>query len=274
MPPYPAADVASGFAAGSANAAQDARAGSRWSAALRQRSPVMKVAARAGNRRSVSAACCAGCGGSEGTLEPLVECEELALHREAERDTTASLNRQPLLHTSNGRFWQGKRHSAATHSGNRRRRGKGPLTARFYCGMRCPEAADSLTSHMNYRAFWVVAQVCAAAFLCLPIPRALAVESQPPQPVVAVAFPVASDVRVAGDGKQTRFILDLDRKIDARAFVLADPYRVVVDIPQVTFNLPAGVGKEGRGLISRLSLRPRHARRIAGGFRPDRSGQD
>lgn len=102
---------------------------------------------------------------------------------------------------------------------------------------------------MNYRAFWVVAQVCAAAFLCLPIPGAIAVESQPPQPAVAVAFPVASDVRVAGDGKQTRFILDLDRKIDARAFVLGDPYRVVVDIPQVTFNLPAGVGKEGRGLI-------------------------
>jgi len=56
-------------------------------------------------------------------------------------------------------------------------------------------------------------------------------------------------VRVAGDDKQTRFILDLDRKIDARAFVLGSPYRVVVDIPQVTFNLPAGTGSVGRGLI-------------------------
>ena len=102
---------------------------------------------------------------------------------------------------------------------------------------------------MNYRAFWAVALVCAAAFLCLSIPEAVAVESQPPQPAVAATFPVASDVRVAGDGKQTRFILDLDRKIDARAFVLGDPYRVVVDIPQVTLNLTPGVGKEGRGLI-------------------------
>ena len=62
-------------------------------------------------------------------------------------------------------------------------------------------------------------------------------------------FPVASDVRLAGDGKQTRFILDLDQPISFRAFPLADPYRVIVDIPQVSFQLPAGVGTAGRGLI-------------------------
>lgn len=102
------------------------------------------------------------------------------------------------------------------------------------------------SNHPALRAFW---QVCTAALLCLPIPAAWAVESQPPQPSVASAFPIASDVRVAGDAKQTRFILDLDRKIDVRAFVLGNPYRVVVDIPQVTFNLPAGTGTTGRGLI-------------------------
>ena len=122
-PPYSAADVASGSLL-AVPTRRRTRAGSRWSAALQQRSPVMGVAARAGNRRSVSAARCAGCGGSEGTLEPLTVCEELALHREAERDTTASLNRQPLIHTSNVALWQGKRHSAATQRGNRRRLGK------------------------------------------------------------------------------------------------------------------------------------------------------
>ena len=93
------------------------------------------------------------------------------------------------------------------------------------------------------------AQACAAAFVCLAVPPAIAVESQPPQAAVAANLPVASEVRVAGDDKQTRFILDLDRKIDARAFVLGDPYRVVVDIPQVSFNLPAGSGTVERGLI-------------------------
>jgi len=60
---------------------------------------------------------------------------------------------------------------------------------------------------------------------------------------------VVSDVRLAGDGKQTRFILDLDKTISFRAFPLADPYRVVLDIPQVSFQLPAGAGAAGRGLI-------------------------
>jgi N-acetylmuramoyl-L-alanine amidase len=62
-------------------------------------------------------------------------------------------------------------------------------------------------------------------------------------------FPIVSDARLAGDSKQTRFILDLDKKVDFRAFALADPYRVVVDIPQVTFQLAPGTGSAGRGLV-------------------------
>jgi N-acetylmuramoyl-L-alanine amidase len=53
---------------------------------------------------------------------------------------------------------------------------------------------------------------------------------------------------LAGDDKRTRFILDLDKNIAFRAFALADPYRVVVDLPQVTFQLAPGAGT-GRGLI-------------------------
>jgi N-acetylmuramoyl-L-alanine amidase len=63
------------------------------------------------------------------------------------------------------------------------------------------------------------------------------------------SFPVATDVRVGGDDNQTRFVLDLSRKIDLRAFTLADPYRVVVDIPQVSFQLPPKTGEQGRGLV-------------------------
>jgi N-acetylmuramoyl-L-alanine amidase len=70
-----------------------------------------------------------------------------------------------------------------------------------------------------------------------------------PAPVAGPEFPIASDVRLAGDGKQTRFVLDLDKATQFRAFTLADPYRVVVDIPQVNFQLPAGAGTTGRGLI-------------------------
>jgi N-acetylmuramoyl-L-alanine amidase len=61
--------------------------------------------------------------------------------------------------------------------------------------------------------------------------------------------PVATDVRLGGDDKQTRFIMDFDRPIDMAAFTLADPYRVVVDMPQVMFKLSPNVGDQGRGLV-------------------------
>src|SRR5580658_3541561 len=63
------------------------------------------------------------------------------------------------------------------------------------------------------------------------------------------SYPVATDVRLAGDEGQTRFILDLSRKIDLHAFTLADPYRVVLDIPELIFKLPPKAGESGRGLI-------------------------
>jgi N-acetylmuramoyl-L-alanine amidase len=63
------------------------------------------------------------------------------------------------------------------------------------------------------------------------------------------SFPVATDARLGGDESQTRFVMDFSRKIDVHAFTLADPYRVVLDIPQVTFQLPPKSGESGRGLI-------------------------
>ena len=80
-----------------------------------------------------------------------------------------------------------------------------------------------------------------------PVPS-LAIPAVPGSAATA-DFPVASDARLAGDGKQTRFVLDLDKPIQFRAFALADPYRVVVDIPQVSFQLAAGTGAAGRGLV-------------------------
>ena len=45
------------------------------------------------------------------------------------------------------------------------------------------------------------------------------------------SFPVATEARLGGDDTQTRFVMDFSRKIDVRAFTLADPYRVVIDVP-------------------------------------------
>ncbi len=56
-------------------------------------------------------------------------------------------------------------------------------------------------------------------------------------------------MRLGGDDKQTRLVLDLNQKVDVAAFTLADPYRVVIDLPQVVFKLPAKAGEQARGLV-------------------------
>jgi N-acetylmuramoyl-L-alanine amidase len=120
-----------------------------------------------------------------------------------------------------------------------------------------------LASRANHLVLLRWALVCAAALPCAgpalvsaaaeepstPAAVAASVAAAAPASVAVPGFPIASDVRLAGDSKQTRFVLDLDKAIQFRAFALADPYRVVVDIPQVNFQLPAGAGTAGRGLI-------------------------
>jgi Localisation of periplasmic protein complexes. len=91
--------------------------------------------------------------------------------------------------------------------------------------------------------------VCAAALLCSRAPARRCSRRSIATPAAAPNFPVASGARLAGDSNQTRFVLDLDKTIQFSAFALADPYRVVVDLPQVSFQLAAGTGTAGRGLI-------------------------
>jgi N-acetylmuramoyl-L-alanine amidase len=70
-----------------------------------------------------------------------------------------------------------------------------------------------------------------------------------PQSRAVDDFPRASQVRIGGNDAQTRFVMDFSDKIDIRAFTLAHPDRVVIDLPQVTFQLPPKTGQKGRGLI-------------------------
>jgi N-acetylmuramoyl-L-alanine amidase len=62
-------------------------------------------------------------------------------------------------------------------------------------------------------------------------------------------FPVASEARLGGDETATRMVVDFSQKIDMRAFTLANPYRVIIDLPQVVFRFPPKTGEGGRGLV-------------------------
>jgi N-acetylmuramoyl-L-alanine amidase len=91
--------------------------------------------------------------------------------------------------------------------------------------------------------------LCAAALACLFCGASGGAAAEVVDAAAPSSVPVASDARLAGDVVHTRFILDLDQSVSFRAFTLTDPYRVVVDLPEINFRVPAGTGVQGRGLV-------------------------
>jgi len=92
-------------------------------------------------------------------------------------------------------------------------------------------------------------RAASGVFLAVLLAGAASAADRPMASPAADSYPIATGVRLGGDGADTRFVMDLSRKIELHAFTLADPYRVVVDIPEVIFKLPPKAGESGRGLI-------------------------
>lgn len=55
---------------------------------------------------------------------------------------------------------------------------------------------------------------------------------------------------ISADETRTRFTAHLNFAVGYNVYVLTQPYRVVVDVPDAVFNLPPGEGNDGKGLIS------------------------
>lgn len=86
-----------------------------------------------------------------------------------------------------------------------------------------------------------------------PAVSAAAPEAGAPQvaaPDAGVAPVVARDVRLAGDEHRTRLVVDLDRTVSFRAFTLGNPYRVILDLSDVSFQLKPDKAQLRRGLVS------------------------
>lgn len=58
-----------------------------------------------------------------------------------------------------------------------------------------------------------------------------------------------ADMRVVGDASRTRFVVDLEASPDYAVSRLSNPDRLVIDLPEVAFDVPARPN-EGRGLVS------------------------
>ncbi len=85
------------------------------------------------------------------------------------------------------------------------------------------------------RMGWLAA-LAALAFTAAPIERGFATDAGPP---------VAVGVRVSQDSEAAKLVFDLSRSVDARAFALTSPDRIVVDLPEVNFQLDPSVGRVG-----------------------------
>src|SRR4051812_18760624 len=73
-----------------------------------------------------------------------------------------------------------------------------------------------------------------------------------PHASVAPAEPVAATaLDLSGDAGRTTITLALSRPTEARAFLMEQPDRVVVDLPEVKFHLPANAGRR-QGLVASL----------------------
>jgi N-acetylmuramoyl-L-alanine amidase len=62
--------------------------------------------------------------------------------------------------------------------------------------------------------------------------------------------PVAVDARLADEGGVAKLTFDLSAPVEARAFAMVDPDRIIVDVPEVNFQIDPAIGRalQGRSL--------------------------
>ena len=88
--------------------------------------------------------------------------------------------------------------------------------------------------------------------LFLLIFAVLAAVVSPPAASPAAARPAVTAARVGETPERTRFVLELSEELPYRVFTLPDPFRVVVDLPEVAWSLPGGEEPRPTGLITAL----------------------
>ncbi|MFI4988116.1 MAG: N-acetylmuramoyl-L-alanine amidase [Alphaproteobacteria bacterium] len=71
-------------------------------------------------------------------------------------------------------------------------------------------------------------------------------------PACASAEPAATGVRIGVTPPATRFILDLTDEVPFKVYTMREPYRVVVDLPELAWRVSAAAAREHGGLIDRF----------------------
>ena len=78
-----------------------------------------------------------------------------------------------------------------------------------------------------------------------PNDRIKLAENVAPVAAPVPSMPVAADARVSAVANTTHLTFALSEKVDVQAFVLANPDRVIVDLPEINFQTDPTTGKAG-----------------------------
>ena len=54
-------------------------------------------------------------------------------------------------------------------------------------------------------------------------------------------LPVVTDIRIGTNNDQTRFVIDISESVEFNIFTLPSPFRIVIDLPDVDWNLPSDI---------------------------------
>jgi N-acetylmuramoyl-L-alanine amidase len=91
----------------------------------------------------------------------------------------------------------------------------------------------------RYKNLWQLAvQTLVLVWTCLNLPMAQAKDA------------VVNAIRISEANGHTHFEVDLSKATGFTVDVLPNPYRVIIDVANLNFDLPPGIGQKGQGLIS------------------------
>jgi len=71
-------------------------------------------------------------------------------------------------------------------------------------------------------------------------------------PACAQAETAATGVRIGGNAAATRFVLDLTDEVPFKVYTMREPYRVVVDLPELAWKVDPIAAREHGGVIERF----------------------
>lgn len=117
----------------------------------------------------------------------------------------------------------------------------------------------------RFRLWRAVATVC---FLVL----ATSAPAQTRAPAAPSTAPVATSVEASSAGDVTRLIFDLTATVDVQAYALADPDRVIVDLPEVNFQIDPARGQSAAPRGAAMRRPPKASQPLAGAIASYRFG--